>query len=160
MHVKLSHSEQQMRLDGWNNLFGKDGEWDKGIEQCEYLALTRNDALSFFYLANAMAQKEHFEKELEYLVSAATLEYSPALYRLGRCFWYGTNVEKDKDRALKNIYRSAELGNFLAKRWVLTYEWKKLKKISFLRFRYLMLINSIQAMREHWRDENSHKVWE
>lgn len=60
-------------------------------------------------------------KKLKKLIKGAKMGKPPAMYRLGLCYYSGSKVPEDKDRAVELIMAAAQKRYMLADEWMDDY---------------------------------------
>jgi len=68
------------------------------------------------YLGRFYLRQKDFAKAYEIYSAGAVLNYSPAIYNLGRLYWHGLGVKKQPREARKLFERASKQGHLLAKR--------------------------------------------
>ncbi len=81
-------------------------------------AADAGDMWAYFLLGRICFRQKRYEEARKWLSIAAAAEFSPALFDLGKIYFLGLGVEKDRNRAARFFERAATAGSIIAKaRW-------------------------------------------
>ena len=102
---------------GWMYQFGMGTE--KDVEKAEYWYERGAQAglpEGHYRIGLMRLHTEKFTEAVPFMERAAEAEYAPALFEMGRMYWFGKGVEADQAKAYGYCERAAALGHLFARR--------------------------------------------
>lgn len=104
---------------GWASELGRSGPVNIDEAKRWYAAAAESgDAVGQYYLGTLLVRQGDTAAGASWIKRAATQDYAPALYRLGRLHEGAVGVEDDPEESLRLMKRAAAIGHPFAQRWI------------------------------------------
>ena len=104
---------------GWMHQLGRGVERD--LEEAARWYKKAADAGSAegqFYLGTLLCNQEEYQQAIAWLERAASQDYMPAIFRLGKMYDIGSGVTRDPEKAYRYLVRAARMGHLFAQRHI------------------------------------------
>jgi TPR repeat protein len=149
--------ESQLRV-GWMFHTGQGVKIDLDEARRWYLraANSSNSPTVQFYLGTLNRDAHLYAEAMEYFERAASENYLPAIYQLGRMYESGEGVSADKDKAYKYYEHASAIGHLVARRDMAVMIIKGHLGLKQIPRGIFQLVRSLyDAIVLHWRDPDS-----
>lgn len=161
-YLELAHggSKTAQLMVGWMYQVGRGVEQNVGEARRWYKrAADAGSPAAQFRFGLLQRAEEAFREALPCFEAAASQDYAPALYRLGRMYDLGEGVQIDRDRAYDYLARAARLGHLFAQREIAVKMIRGRLGLRWMPYGFLLLARVLLAgVRTGWTDPESERI--